>query len=384
MKLASLSKTKIMMTALLLVLSFLCSFLCFNKPVYAAEEDENKEVVVVIDPGHGGKNEGAIWNGWVEKEITMVTAKAMKEHLEKFEGVKVYLTHEDVEDNLDLDERARIAKGYNADYFLCLHYNMSGKHTHYGSELWIPRRGDNNRKGYQMGTLIMEQFKAIGLSDRGIKTRKNRRKQDYYGILRASQELDVPCILVEHAHLDHEKDAFFTNELSDFARFGRLDAEAVARYFGLKSEELGEDYSQENYRVEVSSKKTYGIPSETINGDYVIPSKIDPVEDDQKAMVATVNYDAILETQGVIRAKMEKQNYLIQQESSALAKLAYESLPIKASSDYGDEVGEDPAESTEETINSFRDLPKDQFVALLIVFGLVFTGISVGIIKVIY
>jgi len=368
------------MTALLVVLSFLCAFLP-ERTVLAAEENSDDEIIIVLDPGHGGENEGALWNGWVEKEITMVTANAMKEHLEKFDGVTVYLTHDDVEQNLDLEERAKIAKSLNADYFICLHYNMSGKHTHYGSEIWIPRKGNNNRTGYQLGTLFMNEFKAIGLSDRSIKTRKNRKGQDYYGILRASQELDVPCILVEHAHLDNSKDEFFTNEVSDFKRFGRLDAEAVAKYFGLKSEELGEDYSTENYRVEVSSKKTYGIPSESIDGDYVIPSKIDPVEDEYKI----AQEESIREAEEQLKAEKEKEEQeKLYEEGMKLANNTITTLP-KSDEAIGEEVDEDPASSNDSSslINGFGDLERDQAIALLCVFALIVTFILVSLLKII-
>ena len=41
-------------------------------------------VVIVLDPGHGGTNLGAEHEGYTEKEMTMVVAKAMKEELEKY------------------------------------------------------------------------------------------------------------------------------------------------------------------------------------------------------------------------------------------------------------------------------------------------------------
>lgn len=371
----------IILTALLIVLSILCEIFS-ARTVMAAEDEGNDNVIIVLDPGHGGKNEGALWNGWVEKEITMITAEAMKEHLEKFDGVTVYLTHDNVEDNLELEERAAIAKSLNADYLICLHYNMSGKHTHYGSELWIPRRGDNNRTGYQLGALFMDEFKAIGLSDRGVKTRKNRKGKDYYGILRFSQELDVPCILVEHAHLDHKNDSFFTDEVSDFKRFGRIDAEAVAKYYGLKSEELGEDYSNENYRIEVSSKKTYGIPSESIDGDYVIPSKIDPVEDPYKE----AKNEEYKEAQELLKAEKEKKEHEIYQKGMDLANTVISTLPTKGDEMIGETVDEDPAQTVEESpqlINGFADLAKEQQVALLVVFAIIATGILISLLKVI-
>ena len=372
MKAKVFSGFKVRVTALLMVLSFLCGLFAFKVDAFAAEEDQN--IIIVIDPGHGGKNEGALWNGWVEKEITMVTAKSMKEHLEKFEGVTCILTHESVDDDMDLDERGDFAKAHNADYLICLHYNMSGKHTHYGSEIWIPRKGKNNRTGYQMGMIFMDNFKAIGLSDRGVKTRRNRRKEDYYGILRHAQEIDVPCILVEHAHLDNSEDTFFTNELTDFERFGRIDAESVAMYYGLKSPELGLDFSQKDYKVEVSSKKTYGIPSESITGDYVVKSKIEPVEDPVKIE----RMAQLKEEQAKIKEEKERQEQENQNKVNQLAQTAMSSLPFvnKGGTTF---EGEDPAEEVIGTVNGISDLPRSQAVALIVVLALIFTGICTGL-----
>ena len=71
-------------------------------------------VVVVIDPGHGGPNLGTDYLPIPEKVYTMAVAQYMKEELEKFQNVEVYLTHtEDV--RMDLDERAAFAQGVDAD-----------------------------------------------------------------------------------------------------------------------------------------------------------------------------------------------------------------------------------------------------------------------------
>ena len=45
-------------------------------------EAGGRPIVVVIDPGHGGENAGAIYGGYIEKTLTLNTALAMKEELE--------------------------------------------------------------------------------------------------------------------------------------------------------------------------------------------------------------------------------------------------------------------------------------------------------------
>ena len=67
--------------------------------LYEDAVETETPLIIVIDPGHGGtgKNgapEGGVYDDFVEKDMTLITAMAMKEELEKYEGVEVYLTRE--------------------------------------------------------------------------------------------------------------------------------------------------------------------------------------------------------------------------------------------------------------------------------------------------
>lgn len=219
------------------------------------EANKDGELVVVLDPGHGGENLGADYNGIVEKEINMILANAMYEHLLKYDGITVYMTRtEDVD--LSLLERAEFAKSVDADYLFCLHFNMSEEHTLYGAEVWIQSTGAENREGYRFGTVWLQDIQNHGLYLRGVKTRLNSKGKDYYGILRHCKEFGIPAALLEHAHLDHLADSGFADSEEDFIELGILDAEAVAKYFGLSSQILGTDYSEYPLR-ETESNTTY-------------------------------------------------------------------------------------------------------------------------------
>lgn len=203
----------------------------------------DEPVIVVIDPGHGGENLGAEYDGYTEKHMTMAVARAMKEELEKYDGVVVYLTHE-TDVDMSLRERAEFAKEKQADFLFSLHFNASVKHNLFGSEVWIPAFGDYYVKGYQFAEIQMQEFEDIGLYSRGIKTKLNDKGTDYYGILRQCTDLEVPSALIEHCHMDQENDkSFYQQGEEQWKEFGRMDAEAVAKYFGLKSREKGTDYS---------------------------------------------------------------------------------------------------------------------------------------------
>lgn len=199
-------------------------------------------VVVVLDPGHGGENLGAQYNGYTEKDMTMAVALAMKEELEKYEGIEVYITRSGDKD-MSLEERAEFAASKNADFLFCLHFNTSLERNLFGSEVWISAFGEEYQKGYGFASAELELLEDMGLYPRGIKTRMNDDGEDYYGIIRHSTDKGIPSALIEHCHLDHEKDMPFYTSEEKLRQLGILDATAVAKYYGLKSESLGVDYS---------------------------------------------------------------------------------------------------------------------------------------------
>lgn len=219
--------------------------------VCAAEKDAYDTLRIVIDPGHGGENLGGEYEDYTEKEMTIVVAEAMKEELEKYEGVSVYLTRNG-DQELSLEERCEYAKSVDADFLFCLHFNLSEHHTLFGAECWVSAFGENYSKGYAFASVEMELLQELGLYSRGIKTRLGSKGLDYYGIIRHATERDIPCVLIEHCHLDQDNDKPFYDHDDKLKAFGRLDATAVAKYFNLSSEELGVDYSNyQNLTVDV-------------------------------------------------------------------------------------------------------------------------------------
>lgn len=231
----------------------------------AGEETGGRPIVVVIDPGHGGENAGAIYGGYIEKTLTLNTALAMKEELEKYQGVEVYLTREsDV--CLDLDERAEFAEEKNADILLSLHYNMSEYHKLYGAECYVSAFGSYYAIGKDFSDIEMELLTGEGLYDRGVKTRLNSRGTDYYGIIRSGTAKKIPTVIIEHCHLDQENDKPYIDHNTWPQKYGVIDATAVAKYFGLKSEELSVDYSTEVHTATP-------IPDEKVKPDDTPPTE---------------------------------------------------------------------------------------------------------------
>jgi N-acetylmuramoyl-L-alanine amidase len=83
--------------------------------------------VIVIDPGHGGKDPGAVSpKGLKEKDIALAIAKKLKKQIKKRMKIKVVMTREkDI--FIPLSERALIANKAKADLFISIHCNASPK-----------------------------------------------------------------------------------------------------------------------------------------------------------------------------------------------------------------------------------------------------------------
>ncbi len=93
--------------------------------------------VIVIDPGHGGEDFGAVGkSGLPEKEVTLDIAKRLRDLLKKEKGLQVVLTRErDV--LVPLEERAQTANRNDADLFISIHTNSSKKRAVRGSETFF-------------------------------------------------------------------------------------------------------------------------------------------------------------------------------------------------------------------------------------------------------
>jgi N-acetylmuramoyl-L-alanine amidase len=92
---------------------------------------------IVIDPGHGGKDPGAIGPGGVqEKDIVLKVAGDLKKELDAMGGFDVVLTRT-ADVYLELDERVEFANRHGADLFLSIHVNASPDRSVRGIETYL-------------------------------------------------------------------------------------------------------------------------------------------------------------------------------------------------------------------------------------------------------
>jgi len=191
---------------------------------------------IVIDPGHGGDNSGAISReGIPEKEITLPIAQSLKEALERAMPVRVLLTRQG-DEALELDARSAIANQNKADLFISLHVNSSFGRTAHGAEtfflslqasddmaaeiaaienesssggpaenplndldliLWDLAQSHHLAESQRFARLVQEELNgALGLTDRGV-------KQAPFRVLRGAA---MPAVLVELGFLSNPEE----------------------------------------------------------------------------------------------------------------------------------------------------------------------------------
>lgn len=209
--------------------------------VHSPKMVDAKNITIVIDPGHGGPKDndadkGASYYGLVEKDINLKTAIALYNELTKYKNVNVYMTRAD-DREVALKDRVNIAKSVNADVMVCVHYNASGDHLLYGGEAFVPSKGQGYVIGYSLANSVMNQWKAVGSVDKGIKTRIGK-QGDYYGVIRFGAEVNLPVVILEHGYMDNYHDFNNLNDENDYIRFGQLDAKGIADYYGLSKTDI--------------------------------------------------------------------------------------------------------------------------------------------------
>lgn len=208
----------------------------------SARVNAEGNVVVVLDPGHGGSDPGASANGLVEKELNLKVAQACKKELEQYNGVTVYMTREsDVA--VGLKERADKAKAWGADIFVSLHMNSASAGAN-GVEVYYPNQNYNStvhEEGEKLAAQIQRQLVSLGLGDRNIKqdpstvsgSYPDGSRVDGYQVIRYNKLNGIPGIIVEHAFLTNSSDASKLSDPDFVRRLGVADATGIANYFNL-------------------------------------------------------------------------------------------------------------------------------------------------------
>jgi len=180
---------------------------------------KQNKFLVVIDPGHGGPDPGAIGIGGIrETDVVLEVSKIVKNLLSE-KGVKVRLTRKN-EVDLDLPPRVSIANNTDADIFISIHANASrGKRRDINGLETFYYRG---WRGRLLAKRIQKQILRVspGSPDRGV-------KQGRFYVIKNTK---MPAVLVEIGFLTGRLDARRLEKITHRKRLAYAIAKGILEY----------------------------------------------------------------------------------------------------------------------------------------------------------
>lgn len=161
--------------------------------------------ILVIDPGHGGKDAGALSRDQkdYEKNINLAIALELKKLLDR-ENIKVYYTRTD-DDKVFLRPRVTLANAVDCDYFISIHCNSNKVSSPNGTEILYYNREPKGVSNLALANIFSEELgKLITLRNRGVVEMRN----DDIFIMNNSE---VPTVLIEVGYMSNIHDLAYLN-----------------------------------------------------------------------------------------------------------------------------------------------------------------------------
>ncbi|HOE05531.1 MAG TPA: N-acetylmuramoyl-L-alanine amidase [Bacteroidales bacterium] len=145
---------------------------------------------VVIDPGHGGKDPGAVGSFSKEKDITLAVSLKVGDMIKKnFPDVEVIYTRS-TDDFVELHKRAKIANDNHADLFICIHVNAIAGGSAYGAETFV------------MGLNVSDENMRVAKLENSVILKEDNYEKHYDGFDPNSPESNIMFSLYQNAYLE--------------------------------------------------------------------------------------------------------------------------------------------------------------------------------------
>ena len=179
--------------------------------------------IIVIDPGHGGKDPGAVSGNAVEKAVVMNTANKLKQKLEAA-GAIVKMTRTG-DTYPSLEERVQFAKDNYGEIFISLHANAASASAQGTETFYSISANDNEEEDYALATFINSEIvKNANMKDRGVK------REDYYVI----RNLYIPAVLVELGFITNSEDRSKLTSDQYIEIFAQSIYNGITKYYSQK------------------------------------------------------------------------------------------------------------------------------------------------------
>ena len=280
---------------------FLSCVLFLSPPTLASAQNKSeKPFTVVIDPGHGGQDPGAVYRQIREKDIVLKLGLKLASYIrEDMPGTQIIFTR-DKDIFIPLHQRAAIANENHADLFISIHANFCGSPSISGTETFVLglHRSEenlevakkenavilleedystsyegfdpNSSESYIMFEMVQDEYldqsiSMAAMTQNQFKTRAARNdrgvKQAGFLVLRRTS---MPSILIEAGFLSNPREAEYLSSTDGQTHL------ASAIFQALKEYKASVD-SKSDYTLSVQKPAT---KTEHITGDAPSPSSV--------------------------------------------------------------------------------------------------------------
>ncbi len=234
-----------------------------NLPKRKPIKQKSGKYTIIIDPGHGGRDPGAVSNGIKEKSITLAVSKELKRQLEKTGRYRVVMTR-DKDIYIKLRERVNISRRKKGDLFISIHADKINRSKVRGASVYTlsekasdaetAKLAENeNNSGFIAGVDLSQETPDVAdilldlamrekmnesnlfariltrtLAQKKIKLLPNSHRSAGFAVLKAP---DIPSILIETGFLSNPNEARLMRTAQFQRKISTAILEGINAYF---------------------------------------------------------------------------------------------------------------------------------------------------------
>lgn len=211
------------------ILMLFMSIVFLNTSIAQIDLNENKNRIVIIDPGHGGIDAGAVSvNNTKEKDIVLSIASKILvlNRIVLKNPLELYLTRY-TDTLVSLGDRTQLAKKLNADVFISIHCNQAINRTAAGTEVYIhPKSEVQAEESAYLGFTIQKGLAdLLGIKNRGL-------KYGNFQVLRDSRKGSA-TVLLELGFLSQTDEAIYLSQEKSQEAIALVILQSTLKYLGL-------------------------------------------------------------------------------------------------------------------------------------------------------
>jgi N-acetylmuramoyl-L-alanine amidase len=231
---------------------------------------DDKPFTIVIDPGHGGIDNGAIGvRGTQEKDVTLAFSRTLRDRLSRFKGAQVFMTR-DSDVFVALADRTGFARQHQADLFISIHADSLRQHGVRGATIYTISEKASDQVAASVAanenladsvagvelpsedTAVSDilvdlarretlgfsvQFARLAISDMKGFARLIKNPHRYAGF-RVLKAPDVPSVLIELGYLSNKDDEALLNQTEWQNGLADRLANAISKFASLSSRDI--------------------------------------------------------------------------------------------------------------------------------------------------